>query len=74
MKPTHVLLTLAGDRYLIDLTDVADQETINNMIGTTGGVVKITYLAEDSSVYDKVTYTEKTAILACRAIVGVEEL
>lgn len=74
MRPTHVLLTLDRGRYLIDLSDPADREVIDNMLGTTGGVIKITHMVEDKSVYDKVTYVEKVAILACRAIIGLEEV
>lgn len=72
-KPTHVLRTLR-ESYLVDLGDNADLQLIRDLIGTTNGNLKVTYMVEDNRVYDRTVYIDKMAVIACRALVSIEEI
>lgn len=72
-EPTHVLRTLR-ESYLVDLGDNADLQLIRNLIGTTNGNLKVTYMVEDNSRYDQKRYIDKMAVIACRHLVSIEEV
>ena len=72
-KPTHVLRTLR-EAYLVDLSDNGDLQLIRDLIGTTNGNLKVTYMVEDNRVYDRTVYIDKMAVIACRHLVSIEEV
>ena len=73
-EPTHILKTLTGFYYVDLASDPADLKLLQDLIGTTNGSVKVTYMVEDNSKYDQKQYIDKVAIISCRALVSIEEV
>lgn len=74
MKPTHVLKTTDGGRYLlVDLT-FEDHQTISKAIQSQNGIIRIEHVVEDPNWQSEKRYIQKVAILACRHIVSLEDV
>ena len=75
MKPTHLLKTRDGSRYLVDLSDPNDLKVITNVFdGNLQGTLKITFMVEDPNWNTEKRYKEKVAIVLCRELTGLDEV
>ena len=71
--PTHILRTTSGS-YLIVNPTPQDTSTIDQVMTTKVGTLKVDYVVEDPNWQTQKQWVEKRAIISASHIVSLEEL